>query len=182
MGLQFGNSPALPLRGGQWTHQARSGVFALFLNNPRANSWDNVGFRAALPSKPDTQSLRALCQRRGDKGDCFRAVQMMQKTKTSWKPLVTRLCRVNTVTHENGNKSALPLRGGNWDNASRSGVFALNLNESRANSNHNVGFRAALPSKPDIQGLRAWFQCRGDKGTYIRPILRDGKNRFHGSR
>ena len=25
-----------------------------------------------------------------------------------WKPLVTRLCRVNTVTHENGNKSAMP--------------------------------------------------------------------------
>ena len=36
------------------------------------------------------------------------------------------------------------LRGGNWNNGSNAGVFALNLNNLRSNSNNNVGFRAAL--------------------------------------
>ena len=44
-----------------------------------------------------------------------------------------------------GNRLWLPLRGGNWMNASNAGVCALNLNEARAISNSNVGFRAALP-------------------------------------
>ena len=34
-----------------------------------------------------------------------------------------------------------PLRGGNWDNGSRAGVFALNLNNGPANWNNNVGAR-----------------------------------------
>lgn len=34
-----------------------------------------------------------------------------------------------------------PIRGGNWNNGSNAGVFALNLNNSSANSNINVGFR-----------------------------------------
>ena len=39
----------------------------------------------------------------------------------------------------------LPLRGGSyWDNQARAGVFALNLNEPRANSNADIGFRAAF--------------------------------------
>jgi len=95
-------------------------------------------------------------------------------------------CWVNAVTHElkNGSKSALPLRGGNWDNTSWAGVFALNLDCSRAHSNHNVGFRAASPSQPDTQGSRALFQRRGDKGICPRPeaIRRRAKTKFHGSR
>ena len=43
-----------------------------------------------------------------------------------------------------GNTPALPLRGGNWADLLRAGVFALNLNESRADGSHNVGFRAAF--------------------------------------
>lgn len=35
----------------------------------------------------------------------------------------------------------MPFRGGNWDNGSNAGVFAVNLNDPRSNSNHNVGFR-----------------------------------------
>ncbi|MEN6306072.1 MAG: hypothetical protein ABFD96_25325 [Armatimonadia bacterium] len=38
----------------------------------------------------------------------------------------------------------LPIRGGNWNNGSRSGVFALNLNNARSNANTNIGFRPAL--------------------------------------
>ncbi len=39
----------------------------------------------------------------------------------------------------------MPLRGGNYGNVGQAGVFALNLNNRRSNSYHNVGFRAALP-------------------------------------
>ena len=39
----------LPFRGGCWHDGAASGVFACSLHDPRANSWNNVGFRAALP-------------------------------------------------------------------------------------------------------------------------------------
>ena len=35
-----------------------------------------------------------------------------------------------------------PISGGNWDNGSMAGAWALNLNNVRANSNDNVGFRA----------------------------------------
>ena len=40
----------------------------------------------------------------------------------------------------------LPLRGGSWNNGAGAGVFALNLNDARANRSHNVGFRAAFVS------------------------------------
>ncbi len=35
-----------------------------------------------------------------------------------------------------------PIAGGNWNNASTAGVWALNLNNVRGNSNNNVGFRS----------------------------------------
>ncbi len=35
-----------------------------------------------------------------------------------------------------------PISGGNWNNSSNAGVWALNLNNVRGNSNNNVGFRA----------------------------------------
>lgn len=38
----------------------------------------------------------------------------------------------------------LPIRGGNWNNAATSGVFALNLNNARSNANTNIGSRPAL--------------------------------------
>ena len=63
----------------------------------------------------------------------------------------------------------LPLRGGSWHNSAGSGVFALTFNNPRALSNDNVGFRAALPLKPDIQSLRVLSQCRGIKG--FAPLL-----------
>ena len=82
-----------------------------------------------------------------------------------------------------GDKSALPLRGGNWNNAAGAGVFALNLNNARAISNDNVGFRAALPSQPDTQGPRALPQSRGDKGACFRADIPGGKkSKPHGSR
>lgn len=35
-----------------------------------------------------------------------------------------------------------PISGGNWNNSSSAGVWYLNLNNVRSNSNNNVGFRA----------------------------------------
>ena len=40
----------------------------------------------------------------------------------------------------------LPLRGGSWNDGAGAGVFALGLNDPRAASGHNVGFRAAFVS------------------------------------
>lgn len=118
------------MRGGSWNNSSWAGVFALNFNNPRVLSNDNVGFRAALPLKPDIQSLRVLFQCKRIKG----FAPLLNRTKSQ-------------VTF--GNDPALPLRGGHWTDQARAGVFALLLNNPRVNSNANVGFRAALPSEPD---------------------------------
>ncbi len=47
----------------------------------------------------------------------------------------------------------LPIRGGNWNNGSRAGVFALNLNNARSNANANIGFR---PASGDRQKVSAY--------------------------
>jgi hypothetical protein len=36
---------------------------------------------------------------------------------------------------------ALPIRGGNWNNAASAGVFTLNCNNARSNANNNIGAR-----------------------------------------
>lgn len=38
-------------------------------------------------------------------------------------------------------------RGGNWNNGSNNGVFSLNANNARSNSNTNIGGRSALAYK-----------------------------------
>lgn len=38
----------------------------------------------------------------------------------------------------------MAYRGGNWNNGANAGVFYLNLNNARSNSNTNLGFRSAL--------------------------------------
>lgn len=38
------------------------------------------------------------------------------------------------------------LVGGNWNNSTNAGVFALNLNNSPTNTNNNIGFRVAKQS------------------------------------
>ena len=63
----------------------------------------------------------------------------------------------------------MPLRGGRYNTTMQAGVFALNLNNRRSLSEWNVGFRAALPSKPDTYTLRGAGQCRGIKGFASMP-------------
>ncbi len=41
------------------------------------------------------------------------------------------------------------ISGGNWNNGTTAGVWALNLNNVRGNSNNNVGFRSdSSPNTP----------------------------------
>ena len=61
----------MPICGGNWNNEAKAGVFAVNLNNPRSNVNWNIGFRSALPSQSDVAGLRACFQNRGDKGFCF---------------------------------------------------------------------------------------------------------------
>ena len=75
------------------------------------------------------------------------------------------------------------MRGGNWMNTSSAGVFALNLNNPRANSSNNIGFRAAFLSSqiPEAHGLRA--RAERQKGLASVPIGEVGKKyKPHGRR
>ena len=47
-----------------------------------------------------------------------------------------------------------PIAGGNWNNGTNAGVWTLNLNNVRGNSNNNVGFRAdsVTPHTPQGDG------------------------------
>ena len=40
------------------------------------------------------------------------------------------------------------ISGGNWNNGSNAGVWTLNLNNVRGNSNNNIGFRADSMPRP----------------------------------
>jgi hypothetical protein len=55
-----------------------------------------------------------------------------------------------------------PISGGNWNNGSNAGCWALNLNNARTNSNNNVGFRADSGS-PRIRQRKG-----GTKGDVFR--------------
>lgn len=63
----------------------------------------------------------------------------------------------------------LAYRGGNWTNTSNAGVFNLNGNNPRSNSNTNIGFRSALLSRftAEVASLRGFIQSRESKGVYI---------------
>lgn len=55
------------------------------------------------------------------------------------------------------------------------GVFALNLNDPRTNSNHNVGFRAALPQSRISGAHGPCFSAGGIKGPV--PMRRSGRQK-----
>lgn len=60
------------------------------------------------------------------------------------------------------------ISGGNWDNGSNAGVWALNLNNARGNSNNNVGFRAdPVPATPHT-ATAVWH-----RGSYRRGWCRN---------
>ena len=55
-----------------------------------------------------------------------------------------------------------PISSGNWNNASIDGPWALNLNNVRANSNNNIGFRSDSVSPRNRQ------RYGGTKGDVFR--------------
>ena len=55
-----------------------------------------------------------------------------------------------------------PISGGNWNNSSNAGVWALNLNNVRTNSNNNIGFRSDSVSPRNRQ------RYGGTKGDVFR--------------
>ena len=54
--------------------------------------------------------------------------------------------------------------GGNWNNGSNAGVFYLNGNNARSNTNTNIGFRSALPPSQILQACGPVFSAEGNKG------------------
>ena len=65
-----------------------------------------------------------------------------------------------------------PISGGNWNNSSNAGVWALNLNNSRTNSNNNIGFRSDSVSprtgRPDGGTKGGVFRHFGAKSAFRR--------------
>ena len=57
----------------------------------------------------------------------------------------------------------VPIRGGNWNNAAITGVFALNLNNARSNSNANIGARPAFGAWQKAQAHAAGVQSTPQK-------------------
>lgn len=44
-----------------------------------------------------------------------------------------------------------PYRGANWNNGGNAGVFNVNLNNPRSNSNTNIGGRSAFRQQHTVQ-------------------------------
>lgn len=59
-------------------------------------------------------------------------------------------------------KTGFPIRGGNWNNGSNAGLGALNLNNTRTNTNNNIGFRPALDDARS-SNLKGFCQCNLEK-------------------
>ena len=66
--------------------------------------------------------------------------------------------------------------GGNWNNGANAGLFALNGNNPRSNSNWNLGFRSALPSDARIGNSKDYRQCEGIKEPVSTPAEKQEKN------
>lgn len=56
-----------------------------------------------------------------------------------------------------------PIRGGNWNNGANAGLGCLNLNNSRANANGNIGFRPALDDSARSNCLKRHCQSHIQK-------------------
>ena len=61
-----------------------------------------------------------------------------------------------------------PISGGNWNNGSNAGVWALNLNNVRGNSNSNVGCRLDLVHHCSSSELLKVHKGRCLSGAYAR--------------
>lgn len=72
----------------------------------------------------------------------------------------------------------MPNCGGNWNNGANAGVFYVNLNNHRSNSNSNIGFRSALFSKPEAGYSWNAGQCMRVKEPVSAPIFGEKRQRM----
>lgn len=72
------------------------------------------------------------------------------------------------------------ISGGNWNNSSIAGVWALNLNNNRTNSNDNVGLRASDYDATSRSDVRAQWSHRDVSSCLGRALLRLRRNRQRG--
>jgi hypothetical protein len=63
------------------------------------------------------------------------------------------------------------ISGGTWNNGSNAGVWTLNLNNVRGNSNNNVGFRADSLPRP-CAAHAAWKRGIDRRGLRRNPSRR----------
>lgn len=77
-------------------------------------------------------------------------------------------------------RNRLPIRGGNWDNGANAGVFALNLNNPRSNSDNDIGFRSALAHLVRSERLTGRSPVRGIKGHSSMLAEREQKTKLSG--
>ncbi len=68
----------------------------------------------------------------------------------------------------NNSGERLPICGGLWNCAASAGVFEVNLNNPRSNSNHNIGFRSALLSYARTGQITVCPAVREIKGACFR--------------
>jgi hypothetical protein len=61
--------------------------------------------------------------------------------------------------------------GGNWNNGSNDGRFALNLNNAPSNTNNNIGFRCALPEVNPVELHANGFQARFMEASRFHAVL-----------
>lgn len=88
--------------------------------------------------------------------------------------------RCRRLVNFGGGPQRVPIRGGSWGNGSSAGVFALNLNNPRSDANWNIGFRLALPRRPEGRCSRAHTQRHGGNGALLLAARR--KNELPGRR
>ncbi len=164
---KLGNRPALPLRGGSaWGDAAGAGVFALYLSHPRAYQYATVGFRAALPSRPDASGLRAMRQCGGDKGACFPAVQKAKNKNLMEAVSNPPIGRANAVTHEHFTGTSRRFLCAAAIGAMVPGQ-ACSRSTSMSRARTATGMLVSAPLYPHSQILKAHgpcFRAEGIKG------------------
>src|SRR5699024_11620709 len=81
-----------------------------------------------------------------------------------------RLEKVKRVTRPWGmcrdKRGRCVYRGGNWNNGTNAGVFYLNGNNSRSNSNTNIGFRSALALFAYVLRATALQEHKGKRDAF----------------
>ena len=72
--------------------------------------------------------------------------------------------------HNGGRLLRIPNCGGNWNNGANAGVFYVNGNNERSNTNDNIGFRSALLSQAGGCQIIDLQTCERIKESVSTPI------------